>query len=835
MKQALNFFIFYFCRFVIFSQVVEKPHIFLIISDDLNDYPLDINGHPQISTPGIESIAALGTSFLNAQASAPKCGPSRTSFITGKDLFYTQVYFNPACKPFRDYFTAAKNNEEVFTLPEHLKNNGYFTYGINKMYHCYSTYPDFDTVNTDPCARGLSWSKYSWFNNIEDTSILNYGDSHHEGIPGLQWAVIPDSFEHHLYDYMAIDSALSVIDQFQNETINTCGDPLFITIGLRKPHGPWYIPAKYFSADYVSDFYAEPFNYPYNDPKNQFPYNGVVMPPQPDTLYNDYNKLGPLGKSIADSEVNNSVFDSEVSNFSPIPVIDPLLSDEERIEIVKNSLKANSTIGYIAAVEFVDTQIKRFIDSLQSYPEILNNSILIFISDHGYSLGEKNHWTKSTMWENDLRVPFIIADMRNPLMQSTLSVVSLLDLFPTICDIIDIPCPTFADGSNYLDGKSLMPLINNPNAMIDKPALAAYKLTDHVQCSCFPQYSVRNNSFHYIYYTSNNADTLLDCNAASAWHEEELYEIGKCFQTDPNEWNNLAHDTAYQQVKNYLQQWLPDSSMYLQIPFSINIQNNLTDCLLDQSDTLQLYFNLYDTVGILISPPENSIYRWTNNLTNDVFTDQSIIFPINLIPNDLFNSKESILFILQMIDTINYIVVGLDTKTFYINSENEPTIVFSVFTDSLTVTVEDIVFTGNYNLVTWNFGDGTFVSGPIPPTHSYSGPGTFTITCTLSYGNYPSCEKLYSLSNTITMLTELNNNFHLFPNPGQDIINLEWSPNVYLKNIRITNLTGQIIFSKQVKNTGAYQIDVSSWPAGHFLIQFTTNSTMESLHLEVIH
>ena len=177
----------------------------------------------------------------------------------------------------------------------------------------------------------------------------------------------------------------------------------------------------------------------------------------------------------------------------------------------------------------------------------------------------------------------------------------------------------------------------------------------------------------------------------------------------------------------------------------------------------------------------------------------------------------------------------MDTKTFYINSENEPTIVFSVFTDSLTVTVEDIVFTGNYNLVTWNFGDGTFVSGPIPPTHSYSGPGTFTITCTLSYGNYPSCEKLYSLSNTITMLTELNNNFHLFPNPGQDIINLEWSPNVYLKNIRITNLTGQIIFSKQVKNTGAYQIDVSSWPAGHFLIQFTTNSTMESLHLEVIH
>lgn len=834
MKNTLYILLLLFLPYELCGQVGDKPHIFMIVVDDLNDFPLNVNGHPQISTPGIDYLTSLGTSFLNAQASSPKCGPSRTSFITGKDLNYTQVYFNPACKPFREYFTEAKNNEEVITLPEHLKNNGYYTYGINKIYHCFSSFPDLDTIHADPCEKELSWSKYSWFTNIDDTSILNYGDAHHEGVPGLQWAIIPDSFEHNLYDYRAVDSALTVIDQFQNETINTCGDALFITIGLRKPHAPWYIPEKYFYDDYADDFYAEPFNYPYNIPKNQFPYNGVFMPQQPDTIYNDYHKLGPLGKLFADSELNSTVFESEIADISPIPEIDPLLNDEERIEILENSIIANSVIAYIAASEFVDAQIKRFIDSLSSYPEILNNSIFIFISDNGFSLGEKNHWLKSTMWENDLRVPFIIADMRSPLMQSSYSTVSLLDLFPTICDIVDIPEPTFADGSAYLDGKSLKPLLENPGAHIDQPALASYKRADHVQCSCFPQYSVRNNDFHYIYYTSNNADTLLDCNEVMSWNEEELYEIGNIFQTDPNEWNNLAQDSSYQPVINYLQQWLPDSNMYLQIPYSIEIQNNIINCLLDHADTLELHFDIYDTIGNLISPPDNYIYRWTNNLTNDEYNDQSVTFPLNLISDDLFDSKNSIYFILEMIDTINNITVGLDTKVFYINSENEPSISFSVSNDNLTTSIEDIELTGNYNSISWDFGDGTIITGLYPPSHTYSGSGIYTITCTVNYGNYQSCQKSFTILNTITNINEITGSFQLFPNPAQTVLNIKWASADSLKYIKISNLAGQIIFSKEIKDVDTYQINVSSWQTGHFLIQFITDNATETMHFEII-
>ena len=835
MKFLIPLILFDLLQFIAIAQALEKPHIFLILTDDMNDYPLDVNGHPQVSVPGMNEIAAMGTSFLNAHTSSPKCAPSRTSMITGKDLLYTNVYYNPACLPFRDYFTAANNNEEVFTIPEHLKNNGYFTYGINKLFHCFSTDSDFDSINTDPCSKELSWSKYSWFKKEEDSSILIYGDAHNEGMSGLAWSRIPDSLEYKLYDHRAVDSALNVIDQFYNETIYTCGNPLFITIGLRRPHLPWYVPEKYFTSDYVTDFYAEPFNYPYNNPENQIPFNGVVMPPQPDTIYNDYNKLGILGQSFSDFENYYYSFDGEVDNYSPLPEFDPLLSEEERLEIMYTSIKAQATIGYLAAISYVDAQVKRFIDSLQTYPEIFNNSILIFVSDHGFSLGEKRHWNKGTMWEDNLRVPFIIADMRNPVSQSTFSAVSLLDLFPTICDLTEIPYPTFEDGSDYLDGKSLMPLLNDPDLHIDKPALASHRLTASAQCSCFPQYSIRNNAFHYIYYTSNNADTILDCNDLMSWHEEELYEIGEHFQTDPNEWNNLINDSAYLPVKNYLQQWLPDSAMYLRVPYSISIQNNAIDCFMDHDDTLELYFNLYDTTGNLITPPENYIYSWSNNITNDIFESNAITFPISLISEDVFNTSKSILFVIQMIDTTNNIVAGIDTRRFFINPANEPAVSFSILTDSFTVFIEDIILTGNYNTVTWHFGDGNTAQGTSPAPYTYTSSGPFTITCTVAYGNDDTCEKEYSITTWELELSDLSDSIKIYPNPANDFLHIKYTGNEKLKYVRIINMEGRAVFAEPVFSTDNFFIKTDRFPAGHYLLQLTAQKSGKTMLFEVVH
>ncbi|MFI5173172.1 MAG: sulfatase-like hydrolase/transferase, partial [Chitinophagales bacterium] len=624
------------------------------------DYVYDVNGHPQAVVPGINTIASWGTTFYNSHASSPKCAPSRTSMLTGKDLFYTQVYINPTCKPFRDYFTAAKNNEEVFTLPEYLKDNGYFTYGINKTYHCFDTYFDFDSTTADPCSKELSWSKYSLFTGADDLAVLDYGNDHNEGVKNIGYARIPDSMEYLTYDYRAIDSVLNFVEDFHNGVINTCGDPFFITIGLRKPHTPLYVPEKYFSDDYLTDFYEEPFDYPYNLPEAALPYNGVLMPPQPDTIYQDFYELGALGSFVANYDSTYEGILDEASSIGTMPVIELGLTDDERVIIIDESLRANTTIAYLAATQFVDAQILRFIDSLQDYPEIFNNSIFIFASDHGFSLGEKRHWLKGTMWENDLRAPFIIADMRNPLKQNVYASVSLLDIFPTVCDLTGIPYPEFANGDNYIDGKSLMPFLSDPNTVMEAPVLASYKVGTNDQCSCFPQFSIRNNRFHYILYTSNNAGDMLDCDRDSSWYESELYEIGEQFETDPNEWNNLIDDSTYKPLVNYLQQWLPDSALYLQKTFSIAIQNETIDCLLKNSDTLRLSLLVYDTSGTNVLTPEGYLYKWTNNLTGDIFYGDSIIFPVSYIDYSDFISVKKIAFNIEMIDSATEVVCGFD-------------------------------------------------------------------------------------------------------------------------------------------------------------------------------
>jgi len=132
--------------------------LFFIVSDDLNDYIGGMGASPDVQTPNIDILSNNGTLFLNAYCPAPLCAPSRTSFLTGKDLYYTQVYKetdgNYKCGNFSDNFTPEKGNEEYFTIPQYLKDSaGYFTYNLNKIFHCYQNFSEYDSITADPCAK----------------------------------------------------------------------------------------------------------------------------------------------------------------------------------------------------------------------------------------------------------------------------------------------------------------------------------------------------------------------------------------------------------------------------------------------------------------------------------------------------------------------------------------------------------------------------------------------------------------------------------------------------------------------------------------------------------
>jgi len=130
------------------------------------------------------------------------------------------------------------------------------------------------------------------------------------------------------------------------------------------------------------------------------------------------------------------------------------------------------------------------------------------IGDHGYALGEKKHWGKDALWETDVRTTLVITDMRNPKKQICNRTVSLMDIFPTLCDILSVPYPKFSSGAPYLDGRSLVPLLNNAGLMWERPVLSSLEKEDGIEGSCFPQYSLRNEKFHYIRYQTNGAATF---------------------------------------------------------------------------------------------------------------------------------------------------------------------------------------------------------------------------------------------------------------------------------------------------------------------------------------
>ncbi|MBC8045244.1 MAG: sulfatase-like hydrolase/transferase [Fimbriimonadaceae bacterium] len=798
-----------------------KPNIIFIIVDDLNDYTADLGGHPQSETPGMTAIANLGTQFTNTHCPAPKCAPSRTSFMSGKDCDYTQIYNNPACNPFREYF----DGKPVFTLPEYLKDSAnYFTVGINKIYHCFDSEPDYDMTTSDACSKSLSWNKYIWFYNGESFTVSTYANTHKEGLPGIQWSRIPDSLEEYMYDHIAIDSAIEIINMYDEGDDFACGKPLFINIGLRRPHTPFYIPESYYSSFYLEDIYASAYELPYNHPKNEFPYNGIVMPEQPEPKWADYYAL-PLD-GIAQTAATYDEFELQIDEYSSelpfLPVINDTLTDAERIEIIEESKRANAVMGYLAATKFVDAQIGRLYDALQDHPEFLSNTIIVIAGDNGFSHGQKKHWLKGTMWETDLRVPFIIADMRNPIKKVCKSSVSLLDIFPTICDLIDETPPVISDGSTYLDGISLVPFMNNPNVQIEKPSLASYDINVAGGYGCYPMYSVRSDEFHFISYKGNT--TSICGNDETVFYEEELYEIGASRERDANEWNNLINDPDYNIVKQYLQQWLPDSSLYLQATYSIKIKDKA--CYHNTTDNVSLSASLFNKNGTNTTIPAGKHLVWWTNLSTDSSLSATFNFSLSSIPEITSGAENEMLIYAALYDETYQTIEGLSIKR--ITIQNTPSLFpsYTVKTKKKRAIISGVSYPAGTTSATWDYGDGYIYSGLTPPLHIYAGYGTYTVVCTATTGG---C----TVAKRVTILLDAGTHIYtkLSPNPVKDYVSVNIQATQGNYDIEIFNSAGLKVLEQNIQSeTGNENVEFNTQqlPAGSYIVKITGEGWMET-------
>ena len=250
--------------------------------------------------------------------------------------------------------------------------------------------------------------------------------------------------------------------------------PFFMACGLHRPHTPWDVPKKYFDL---------------------YPLETIQLPT---VLTNDLDDV-------------------------PGPGVEFAKPGGVHATILKAGLWPDRVRAYLAAVAFADAQVGRLLDALDRSP-FRDHTIIVFVGDNGWHLGQKEHWAKVTLWNEATRVPLIwvapgVAKPGTMCAQA----VDLMSLYPTLCELAGVPVPKHAEGV------SIKPLLANPAAAWTQPALSTMYKDNHTLCTA---------EWRYIRYADGS---------------EELYDE----RTDPREWINLAGKAEYADVKKNLAKYLP--------------------------------------------------------------------------------------------------------------------------------------------------------------------------------------------------------------------------------------------------------------------------------------
>ena len=179
--------------------------------------------------------------------------------------------------------------------------------------------------------------------------------------------------------------------------------------------------------------------------------------------------------------------------------------------------------AYYASISFLDANVGRLLDALQRLG-LTDSTIVVFISDHGYHLGEQGQWMKQTLFERSARAPLLVAAPGiSSRGRSTSRIVEFLDVYPTLAELASVPAP---DG---LHGRSLVPLLKNPSAKWDHPALTQVRRGPAE--STYMGYSIRTEKWRYTEWENGKRGV-------------ELYDEA----ADPRELKNIAADPKHSKV-----------------------------------------------------------------------------------------------------------------------------------------------------------------------------------------------------------------------------------------------------------------------------------------------
>ena len=463
------------------SSLLAQPNVLLIFSDDLNTRIgpyMGVDKH----TPTLDKLAGQGVMFTRAYCQYPLCGPSRASIMSGLYPATNGVLDNDDSPGSYKKTTPALKDHP--SMAGFFREHGYFTARVSKIFHMgvpggiERGEPGGDEPDSWDYAYNVMGPET---NSPGDLELLSPKMKHYGG--GFSRMILPDSLRYFQTDFLAANQAIAILESRAGKVPEGATNkkkikpdaPFFLAVGFVRPHVPLISTESCFE---------------------HYPMEEVRLPEV------------KIGDNVPEEALN-------MQNGKRFGM------DEEQKKKVISS--------YMASVRFMDDQIGRLLGELDRL-DLRKNTIVIFLSDHGYNLGEHDSWAKSVLWEGTVRVPLIISVPGQEKTYGTecKSIIQLIDLYPTLVDL----CGYSAHTPEILQGKSLVKFIQNSN-FIDEKAQA---------------YTVTNKG---------NAGTIIFGNYRyTRWGEqintgkEELYN----HDTDPEELKNLIGGSKYQNLIEDLRQ-----------------------------------------------------------------------------------------------------------------------------------------------------------------------------------------------------------------------------------------------------------------------------------------
>ncbi|MCP4321811.1 MAG: sulfatase [Alteromonadales bacterium] len=395
----------------------KPPNVLFIMIDDLRT-ELGSFGSKHAISPNIDKLAQQGTSFTNAYVSVPVCGASRASMLTG---------MRSTRDRFKNYYTSVeKDAPNVVTLFEQFKNNGYQTSGYGKIFHVIK-----DTEKQ-------SWSSgHAWIPEIDHTMNSVNLNSHHSRDyqspaniaeyratkrgPSTEMVDVPDDA---YFDGKLANKATQKLTK-----LSKSGQPFFLAVGFVKPHLPYTAPKKYWDMYNPKQFYVPEHSLPKNAPQKA------------------YHRFG------------------ELRAYSDTPPAPEHVGTEQAIRLIH---------GYHAAVSYADAQVGKVLAKLDELG-LSENTIVVLVGDHGYSLGEHGLWCKHSTFDVATKAPLIIRAPNSKGNQVVTGLVEFIDIFPTLTELADIPAPEQAAG------QSLLPLLNDPSLPAKSAVFPRYHAAEAIR------------------------------------------------------------------------------------------------------------------------------------------------------------------------------------------------------------------------------------------------------------------------------------------------------------------------------------------------------------------